>query len=67
VVEWGSVKGVVPIAADVVVSVEVGLGRLMGSGGEGVRMLRFLVLGVGKTCTGLADVSVSVYVECMYG
>ena len=34
-VEWGNVKGVVSTAADGVLSVELGLGRLLGTGGRG--------------------------------
>ena len=62
VVEWRSVQGVVSSSADGVVSVEVGLDRLMGTSGKGVGVMRFLVFGVSRTCAGLACVNVSVYV-----
>jgi hypothetical protein len=57
VVGWGGVKGIVSFNADGVVSMGMGLERMMGIGGEGVRVSRFLVLGVSRTCAGLAGVS----------
>ena len=60
-VDWGSVKCVVFSNVAGVVSVGVGLERLIGICGEGLGVSRFLVFGVGRTRAGLAGVGVS---EC---
>ena len=62
-VEWVIVEDVVSSDADGAVSVEVVLERLMGTDGEGVRVLHFLVLGANRKCVGFAGVNVFVYVE----
>ena len=61
-VDWSSLKGVVTSDGDRAVLVEVGLERLMGIRGEGVRVLHFLALGISMTRVGLAVVSVFVCV-----
>ncbi len=40
--------------------VEVGFERLVGLGGERVRLSRFLVVGMRESCNGFTDVGVSV-------
>jgi hypothetical protein len=44
------------------VSLYVGLGRLVGTGGEGVWLSRFIVPGVGVTFVGLACGVVAVFI-----
>ncbi len=57
-VEWSSKGGVVSSCATRIASVEVGMEGLMGINIEKLRVLLFLVFGVGRTCADLAGVGV---------